>query len=101
VVGTYEFNKWEHFCFVHTLSDSKLYVNGVLQGTGSAANVPIGDFFIGSWRDATSQNYQGKMSDFRIYATALSADDVLNLYNAPVSVANNGTMITQGEFVEI
>ena len=98
---SYEFNKWQHFCFVHTSSDSKLYVNGELRLTGTSKEIPIGDFFIGSWRDVTSQNYEGKMSDFRIYAAALSAEDVLTLYNAPVSVANNGAMLTQGEFVEI
>ena len=90
--GTYEFNKWCLFTFVHTTTDNKIYVNGELASSGSAANVPIGDFFIGSWRDVTSQNYQGKMSDFRIYATALSADDIKELYQTSASIDKSGNM---------
>ena len=89
----YELNKWNHFCFVHTATDSKLYVNGELKITGSSANVPIGNFFIGAWSVYNSQNYEGQMSDFRIYATALSAAQVAELYNTAVSVANNGTLM--------
>lgn len=90
--AVYEFDKWNLFTFVHTASDSKLYVNGELKVTGTAANVPIGNFFVGAWRDTNSQNYDGLMSDFRVYATALSADDVLHLYNTAASIANNGSM---------
>jgi hypothetical protein len=90
--GTYEFNKWCLFTFVHTTTDNKIYVNGELASSGSAANVPIGDFFIGSWRDVSSQNYQGSMSDFRIYATALSADDIKELYQTSASIDKAGNM---------
>ena len=96
----YEFNKWNHFCFVHTSDDAKLYVNGELKITGTSANIPVGNFFIGAWKTATQQNFDGRMSDFRIYATALSTEDIQQLYNAPVSISNNGAMFTQGEFVE-
>ena len=88
----YEFNKWYHFCFVHTESDSKLYINGELKLTGSSANVPSGNYFIGAWSNAASQNYEGLMSDFRIYATALSADDVLSLYQNSAYIDNSGNV---------
>ena len=86
----YEFNKWNHFCFVHTDADSKLYVNGELKITGTSANIPTGNYFIGSWSTATSQNYEGQMSDFRIYATALSAEDILDLYHTSANIDNLG-----------
>lgn len=88
----YEFNKWYHFCFVHTDSDSKLYINGELKITGSSVNVPSGDYFIGAWKTSTSQNFEGNMSDFRIYATALSEEDVKSLYNNSAYIDNQGNM---------
>lgn len=91
--AAYDLNKWNLFTFVHTASDSKLYVNGELKVTGTAANVPVGNFFVGAWRDTNSQNYDGLMSDFRVYATALSADDILALYNVGAKVANTGAMM--------
>lgn len=43
----------------------------------------------------------GNISDFRIYATVLTDDDILSLYNTPMTLANNGTLLTQGEFSEV
>ena len=88
----YEFNKWYHFCFVHSDADSKLYINGELKITGTSSTIPSGDYFIGSWKNSTSQNYDGKISDFRIYATALSAQDVLSLYNNSAYIDNQGNI---------
>ena len=34
------------------------------------------------------------MSDYRIYATALSADDVVRLYNAPISISKEGEVFS-------
>ena len=84
----YEFNKWNLFTFVHTDSDSKLYVNGELKITGTSANIPTGNYYIGAWNSVTGQNYEGLMSDFRIYATALSAEDILSLYHTSAKVDN-------------
>lgn len=96
----YEFNKWTLFTFVRTASDSKLYVNGELKLTGTSGTVPTGNYFIGAWSTVTGQNYEGQMSDFRIYATALTADQVKQLYEAPISLANNGTLFAN-ELVEV
>lgn len=88
----YEFGQWYHFCFVHTDDNSKLYINGELKITGTSANIPSGNYFIGAWNTSSQQNYDGNISDFRIYATALSADDVLELYKTSKIV--NGTTVT-------
>lgn len=88
----YNFGEWTHFCFVHTDSDSKLYVNGELKITGTSANVPSGNYFVGAWNTSTSQNYEGNMSDFRIYATALSADDVKSLYQNSAYIDSSGNV---------
>ena len=88
----YNFGEWTHFCFVHTDSDSKLYVNGELKITGTSVNVPSGNYFVGAWNTSTSQNYEGNMSDFRIYATALSADDVKSLYQNNAYIDSSGNV---------
>jgi hypothetical protein len=98
--------EWQHICITKNgTSDVKVYINGVQKWTSTATHSALTfptTYRIG--RDTRSNDgtpYKGMMSDFRIYATALSAEDVLALYNTPESIANNGTVITQGEFVEV
>lgn len=43
--------------------------------------------------------WTGKLSDFRVYETALSSDDILELYHTGASLASNGTLMTS-EYVE-
>ena len=38
--------------------------------------------------------FKGHLSDFRIYATALSAEDIKELYNTSAYVSDNGTLLT-------
>lgn len=45
------------------------------------------------------ENFIGNLSDVRMYVTALSAEDVLSLYNTAASIADNGTILTY-EFEE-
>jgi len=98
--------EWQHICITKNgTSDVKVYINGVEKWTSTAAHSALTfptTYRIG--RDTRSNDgtpYKGLMSDFRIYATALSAEDIQQLYNAPVSVTNTGAMMTQGEFVEV
>lgn len=86
---SYELNKWNMITMVRTLSDTKFYVNGELKFTGTAGTIPSGNYFVGTWRDANSQNYKGNISDFRIYATALSAEDIRELYQSSMSIDKN------------
>jgi len=72
----YELNKWNHLAMVRTASETKVYLNGELKITGSTGSIPNGNYFVGSWRDATSQNFKGKMCDVRIYDNALSSQEV-------------------------
>lgn len=95
----YEFNKWTLFTFVHTTTDCKIYVNGQYVSTGSSKSNPSGNYYIGAWNSTTGQNYQGLMSDFRIYCTALTAEQIKELYDTSASLANNGTLLSY-EFVE-
>jgi len=49
----------------------------------------------GHWR------FRGLMSDFRLYSTALSAEDVKELYNIPISLDNNANSFSKYETEEI
>ncbi len=97
---------WHMFTGTYDGYSSKIYIDGKLKNTNAAytTKTPIyyyasNGIFIGA--EATSSAttpgtpyFTGKMSDVRIYATALSADDIAALYGAAGSVANDGTLLT-------
>ena len=96
-------NGWHHFAITFDGFNLKYYVDGVLfssktfstkQSATGVYNIQIGQHYGGAC------SFRGNMSDVRIYATALSADDVMALYHTPIFLSNNGTLLTQGEFVE-
>ena len=92
-MASYELNEWNHCVFVHSDVDCKIYLNGEYIATGTAkASNPTGNYFVGAWNTATQQNFEGLMSDFRIYATALSADDVKSLYQNCATIDPDGTI---------
>lgn len=94
---------WTHIAVSKTKSHLvSVYRNGVLIDSYTNSNCASSGVLYRMGRDSRTDStmYRGCLSDFRIYTTVLSADDILALYNAPVSIANNGTMFTQGEFVE-
>lgn len=99
-------NVWNHFAITWDLSThtAKYYVNGSLQrtvvqdGINTTYASKHGNHMIGNSYGSAS-NYS--MSDFRLYATALSDADIKELYETPVSLTNTGTLMTQGEYKEI
>lgn len=90
---TYNLNEWNMLTMVRTSSDTKFYLNGELAITGTAGTIPSGNYFIGAWSTSTQQNYKGNVSDVRIYATPLSAEDVKELYSTSAMVCDNGTVM--------
>lgn len=101
---------WHMFTGIYdsAAQKTKIYIDGVLKGetaTGTSAAINYGNcpFCIGAEAYGASPqnpNFTGDLSDIRIYGTALSDADILELYNTPVSITNNGSVITQGEFME-
>lgn len=89
----------------------KGYVDAVLKGTNAAytEKTPIfynasNGVFIGAEAGGNQTTPAGSystcnMSDFRIYAAALSADDIKELYQTSASITNNGAIICY-DFVE-
>ena len=90
--ATYELNKWNMITMTRNASEAKFYINGELKITGSAGTIPSGNYFIGAWNTSSQQNYKGRISDFTLYSTVLSEEDIKMLYNTSASVDKNGNM---------
>lgn len=91
---------WQHICITKDgTNDIKVYINGVQKWSSTATHKALTfptTYRIGRdtrYNDGTP--YKGLMSDFRIYATALSADDVKLLYQNSATIDSDG--IIHGE----
>ena len=85
---------WYMITMTRDGTKEKYYVNGIYQSEIDAKAMPIGVYRIGAWASNTGQNYYGLISDFRIYATALSAADVLELYHTGAKIDNKANFHT-------
>lgn len=95
---------WHMFTGTYDGYTTKIYVDGVLRGSSAtkSSKTPIfynssNGIFIGAEAAGSSatpggQYFNGKISDVRIYGTALSASDIEELYNTPASLSKDGTL---------
>ena len=84
-IGAIVANQWYHLTGTYDGTTMKFYINGVLQGSLTKA-MPLGSdtlLRIGhvAGRSDVNPNFQGTVDDVRIYNRALSAAEVLSLYN--------------------
>ena len=105
ILPTWTADTWHHVVVVKTADTTRdVYIDGVLQ-TPNSVNYWAGDQLtlnIGNrHQGGTYQGYwDGQISDFRAFATALSADDIKQLYEAGTSIDNKGMLHTY-ELVEV
>lgn len=98
-------NEWHHVvAVVYTNSKYSLFLDGskVVNAASYTYRVKTAQpLCIGKYGNLTTftEPFNGYISDVRIYATALSDADILELYQKPVSITQR-SMMTQGEFVE-
>lgn len=88
-------NGWTHFVVTKTKAHLvSVYKNGVLIDSYTNENCASRGVQYRIGRDSREDNtrLKGRLSDFRIYATVLSAEDVLELYRTAASVDLNGNM---------
>ena len=89
---------WYHAVYVFNKGTAKWYLNGVEQtltkNTYTDTTIPLLNNSIGNTYTGTGWNTKnyGSLSDFRIYATALSAADVKQLYDTAGFVDNTNNM---------
>ena len=87
-----ECDKWNMLTMVSNGTNALFYLNGELKLTGTYKALVSGNYFIGSWSNTSTQNYKGYVCDARIYATALSADDVKSLYQNSAYIDSSGNV---------
>lgn len=96
----FNFNQWYMVTMVNDGTNELYYINGELKKTIVKKSMPSGNYFIGAWSSATAQNYKGLISDFRLYTTPLSEEDILQLYNTRAQADRNNNFYTEGNFIE-
>jgi len=74
-------DQWYHCALTVTTTGgnaSKLYINGVLENTGSGGTgTPyLGPMIIGAWDGGTTRHYHGLMDDIRIYDKVLTVEEI-------------------------
>jgi hypothetical protein len=85
---------WGHYSVVYNGTHVRIYRNGVYEGqqaTTGAANFSNG-FIIGNWSSSATYQFDGNIDDIRIYATALSDKDILDLYNTKAEIEQSGVL---------
>lgn len=98
-------NTWSHIAIVYDGTTMTSYINGVktLTSTDVAArDITLGDYIaIGNSYTGTQWNtdFTGCISDVRFYATALSDNDIKELYQTPISLSKSGALFAY-EFKE-
>ena len=90
-------NNWNHLVYTFTgigYTNMKVYVNGVevSYASGSGTGSPIlnnDEFYLGAFNSVGLDAFDGLIDDVRIYDYALTATEILNLYNE-ASLSNCG-----------
>lgn len=100
-------NNWNMITLVYDTTGTKTYINGQLHHTYTNTSYGIhfntnARLFLGCEANTANPGgnyFNGQESDFRLYATALSAEDILDLYHTPANIDNLGG-IHGFEFIE-
>lgn len=87
-------NVWHHYVMTGDGTTCKLYLDGELYGQAKTYKAISGTtIYINGWDSSTAYcSDNTDMSDFRIYATALSAEDVKSLYQNCATIDPDGTI---------
>lgn len=87
--------RWAHWAFTKNTSsgEMKIYLDGEEwhSGSGNGKELTAADSgSIGSYADGGSNHWPGKIADFRIYATELSATEITEIYQQRASIDAGG-----------
>lgn len=102
--GTIPENKWNHLTTVYDKGTIKTYLNGELVNINTSTSIETLNWNNINWCCIGSAHeddfyFNGNLSDIRIYSTALSDEDIKELYNTSAIINNNNTLETY-EFSE-
>ena len=87
--------EWHHCVITLNGTELKQYYDGALAKTstvdwGTATAPTAARFAVGVDFPGTDEKFTGNYSDIRFYATALSAEDILDLYHISANIDNLG-----------
>ena len=85
--------EWTHIVCTYTSGAKKIYINGALDASDTSTgtlDTSTGGLHIGHITDGTYY-FNGKISDVKIFDTALSADQIVELYRNPSTVIPNNS----------
>ena len=87
-------NVWHHFVMVGDGSTCKVYKDGELWAQAKTYKSLTGTIiYFNGWANSTDYALANtKISDFRIYATAFTADQIKELYNTSATIDNAGNI---------
>ena len=87
VAGAGNTNVWMNLVGVYTVSNAYIYLNGVLAATkGSGFTYTgTGPLIIGRQGELSSEYFDGRISNVKVYNRALTATEILQNYNATKS----------------
>jgi Concanavalin A-like lectin/glucanases superfamily/Secretion system C-terminal sorting domain len=92
--GALPLNFWKHVCCVRAGTAIKIYVNGVLNATGTpSTTAPVysfparfGTMFFNGFAPPEYNGHNGKIDEFRIYNRALTAIEILQLSSVALPI---------------
>lgn len=84
---------WHHFVVTGDGTTTKLYIDGEFKANATTYKPLTGTTLIlNGWDTSNSYNFNGSMSDFRLYATTFTADDVAELYRLSGHINKDGSL---------
>lgn len=90
-------NDWHHYVITGNGSKNNFYIDGELVGSSGTYVVLTGTtLIINGYDTSTLYKIGNPISDFRLYSTVLSQDEIVDLYSTEVSLASNGTLLSSG-----
>lgn len=94
-------NRWTHIAFVfkNSTGTKLIYMDGKNQTNMNGPNKSSTPFGIPN-TITVGENLAGQISDYRIYATALSEDDIKELYSVRASGDRDSNFYSSGKFIE-
>lgn len=84
---------WHHYVLTGDGTNANFYIDGALVGKAKTYKPLTSDVvYISGWDNSSSYTWNGSISDFRMYSTVLSADDIKELHDTSAFLCNNDTM---------
>lgn len=89
-------NSWHMFTVTGDGTSSNLYIDGIYKGKATTYKAITGtQIYISGWDTSGSYKWtNGNIADFKIYATALSAEDIKAEYQRKASIDKQGNLYT-------